>query len=59
MESAISYILAASEVDRVALSQQLEKLLSDHESITKSNLTATTQVDLVFFALQQIVGNVI
>lgn len=58
-ESAISYILAASEVDRVALSQQLEKLLSDHESITKSNLTATTQVDLVFFALQQIVGNVI
>jgi HEAT repeat protein len=57
--SAISYILASSEIDRVALGQQVEKLLCDHESITENNLTATTQVDHVFFALQQIVGNVI
>jgi HEAT repeat protein len=53
--SALSYILASFKVDRVALSQQLEKLLYDHEPMTKSNLYATTQADFVFFALQQIV----
>jgi len=51
--AALSYILASFKVDRVALSLQLEKLLYDHEPITKGNLSATTQADFVFFALQQ------
>jgi hypothetical protein len=53
--TALAYVLASFEIDRVALSQQLEKLLYDHEPMTKSNLSATTQADFVFFALQQIV----
>jgi len=52
--AALSYVLASFDVDRVALSQQLEQLLYDHEPMTKNNLSASTQADFVFFALQQI-----